>query len=92
MNGSDVDRYVQEGRLTEVADYCEIDVIGTYRIWLVHELFRGTMMRAEFDASEPNLIGFVTDRVALKPHLAHVLRPMTHNSQHSDTLDLRETK
>jgi 3'-5' exonuclease len=32
MNGSDVDRYVQEGRLTEVADYCEIDVIGTYRI------------------------------------------------------------
>jgi 3'-5' exonuclease len=74
MSGSDVDRYVQERRLTEVAGYCEIDVISTYRIWLVHELFRGTMTRAEFDASEANFIEFVTDRAAVKPHLVHVLQ------------------
>jgi 3'-5' exonuclease len=74
MDGSEVDRYVQEGRIGEVAAYCETDVISTYRVWLVYELFRGTMTRAEFDASEANLMEFVGQRVAVKPHLRHVLR------------------
>jgi predicted PolB exonuclease-like 3'-5' exonuclease len=74
MDGSEVDRYVQEGRLAEVAGYSETDVISTYRIWLVYELFRGTITKAEFDASEANLLGFVSERVGVKPHLAHVLQ------------------
>jgi predicted PolB exonuclease-like 3'-5' exonuclease len=75
MDGSEVDRYVQEGRLAEVAGYCETDVISTYRIWLVYELFRGTITKAEFDASEANnLLEFVGQRVAAKPYLAHVLQ------------------
>jgi len=67
-----VDRYVQEGRLAEVAGYCETDLISTFRIWLVYEL-RGAITKAEFEASEANLIEFVTQRVAVKPYLAHVL-------------------
>jgi 3'-5' exonuclease len=73
MDGGEVDRYVQEGRIAEVAAYCETDVVNTYRVWLVYELFRGTLSRPEFDASEANLFQFLTDRVSAKPHLEALL-------------------
>ena len=28
------------GQIEEVARYCESDVLNTYRVWLVYELFR----------------------------------------------------
>jgi len=71
--GSEVARYVQEGRISDVAAYSETDVVSTYRIWLIFELFRGTLSRAEFEASEANLMTFMRERVAMKPHLAHLL-------------------
>ena len=73
IDGSEVERYVREGRIAEVAGYCECDVASTYRVWLVHELFRGRLSRAEFEASEDNLIGFLQERVAVKQHLRHLL-------------------
>jgi predicted PolB exonuclease-like 3'-5' exonuclease len=73
IDGGEVDRYVQEGRIAEVSAYCETDVISTYRVWLVYELFRGTLTREEFEASEANLLGFVRERVEAKPHLAYCL-------------------
>ena len=30
---------VNAGRIGEVAQYCETDVLNTYRLWLVYELF-----------------------------------------------------
>src|SRR5215204_5527886 len=45
MDGGEVDRYVQEGRIGEVAAYCETDVVNTYRVWLVYELFRGALTK-----------------------------------------------
>ena len=74
MGGSEVDRYVQEGRLAEVAGYCETDVISTYRVWLVYELFRGTITKIEFEASEANLLEFISQRGTAKPYLARLVR------------------
>ena len=75
MDGGEVERYVREGRIAEVAAYCETDVVSTYRVWLVHELFKGRLSRAEFEASEDNLLGFVQERVGAKPHLSHLTGP-----------------
>src|SRR3954447_3358847 len=72
IDGGEVERYVQEGRISEVSGYCECDVASTYRVWLVHELFRGRLSRAEFQASEDNLLGFLAERVGTKPHLSHL--------------------
>src|SRR5215216_3401672 len=63
----------RRARIAEVAAYCETDVVNTYRVWLVYELFRGTLSRPEFDGSEANLLQFVTDRVSAKPHLEALL-------------------
>jgi predicted PolB exonuclease-like 3'-5' exonuclease len=53
MGGPDVERYCREGRIAEVAAYCETDVVNTYRVWLRYELFRGRLTR-EWSAGERN--------------------------------------
>src|SRR4030095_6002592 len=36
MHGGQVAQYCLDGRIKEVADYCETDVVNTYRVWLRH--------------------------------------------------------
>jgi len=40
VDGSRVEEMVLAGQIEEVAHYCESDVLNTYRVWLVYELFR----------------------------------------------------
>ena len=48
MTGADVEQYYRQARIREIADYCETDVVNTYRVWLRYELFRGHLTDAEF--------------------------------------------
>jgi predicted PolB exonuclease-like 3'-5' exonuclease len=52
FDGGEVERRFHEGKIKEIADYCEIDVINTYQVWLRYELFRGTCSRNGFDARD----------------------------------------
>jgi 3'-5' exonuclease len=65
IDGSEVDKYFREGRIREIAEYCESDVLNTYRLWLRHELFCGRLTDAGFVTSEDNLEKFM--RVRNKP-------------------------
>jgi hypothetical protein len=47
-----------EGR----AQYCEGDVVNTYRVWLRYELFRGRLTESQFQASEAFLTEFIKKR------------------------------
>jgi hypothetical protein len=69
VDGSKVAEYVSTGRIQEVADYCETDVLNTYRVWLRHELFRGTLTIEGFDQSEAELSAFIRARATDRPHL-----------------------
>jgi predicted PolB exonuclease-like 3'-5' exonuclease len=62
MDGNEVERYFLEGKIKQIAEYCETDVVNTYRIWLRYELFRGRLTDAEFQTTETNLIEFVKAR------------------------------
>ncbi|MBU2166509.1 MAG: 3'-5' exonuclease [Alphaproteobacteria bacterium] len=70
VDGSKVAEYVATGRIQEVADYCETDVVNTYRVWLRYELMRGAMTETAFDQSERNLTEFIDARSSERPHLA----------------------
>jgi 3'-5' exonuclease len=70
---ADVERYFLAGRIREIAEYCESDVVNTYRVWLCYELFRGRLSRQEFEVSEANLLDFIKARGNTKPHLADLL-------------------
>jgi predicted PolB exonuclease-like 3'-5' exonuclease len=73
MRGEDVERYYREGRIREIADYCEGDVVNTYQLWLRHELFRSNLTEAAFRASEVNLAEFIKARGNTKPHLVDLV-------------------
>src|SRR5262245_53984986 len=51
MRGDEVEKYHRDGHIREIAEYCESDVINTYRVWLRHELFRGRLSDADFHSS-----------------------------------------
>jgi len=72
IDGAKVAGLVKEGRIQEVADYCESDVVNTYRIWLRYELFRGGLSPEQFQESEEGLATFLRARVAAHPRLAGV--------------------
>jgi predicted PolB exonuclease-like 3'-5' exonuclease len=62
FDGSEVERYFREGKIKEVAEYCETDVVGTYQVWLRYELFRGTLSQGAFETSQRNLRDFINRR------------------------------
>jgi len=69
MTGAEVEKYYRDGHIREIAEYCESDVLNTYRVWLRYELFRGQLSDAAFQASEASLADFVKARGNTKPHL-----------------------
>jgi 3'-5' exonuclease len=69
VDGSHVEEMVQAGQIDEVARYCESDVLNTYRVWLVYELFRGSITRQELDWSEAQTRDFLASRKSTNPHL-----------------------
>jgi 3'-5' exonuclease len=67
IDGGEVDKYFREGRIQEIADYCETDIVNTYRIWLRYELFRGRLSPIQFQVSEQKLGEFIKARSNAKP-------------------------
>ncbi|MGO9172730.1 MAG: 3'-5' exonuclease [Rhodomicrobium sp.] len=69
IDGGEVHRYFREGRIKEIADYCETDIVNTYRVWLRYELFRGRLNAIDYAASENSLSEFLKGKADTKPHL-----------------------
>jgi 3'-5' exonuclease len=73
VDGSRVEEMVQAGQIEEVARYCESDVLNTYRVWLVYELFRSSITQAELNWSEKQIRDFVLTRKSANPHLCEAV-------------------
>ena len=66
---SRIEEMVLPGQIKEVAQYCEKDVLNTYRVWLVYELFRGSITAENLDSSETRVPDFIAGRKSANPHL-----------------------
>jgi predicted PolB exonuclease-like 3'-5' exonuclease len=73
ISGAEVEKYYRDGHIREIAEYCESDVLNTYRVWLRYELFRGRLSDTEFRASEARLVDFIKARGNTRPHLADLM-------------------
>jgi predicted PolB exonuclease-like 3'-5' exonuclease len=60
MDGSKVWEAWQAGRIAEIRDYCEIDVVNTYLVLCRFRLMRGELSRSEYDAE----VAFVRGELA----------------------------
>ena len=76
VDGSKVEGMVNAGQIAEVAHYCESDVLNTYRVWLIYELFRALITPDQLEWSEQQLRDFVRGRKSSNPHLAAALGPV----------------
>jgi predicted PolB exonuclease-like 3'-5' exonuclease len=56
INGASVEEHFKAGNIEKIAEYCESDVINTYRVWLRFELFRGALTQEAYLYSEQNLV------------------------------------
>jgi 3'-5' exonuclease len=74
IDGSQVETYYLAGRINEIADYCETDVVNTYRAWLRYELFRGALSPEGHAQSEANLAQWISTRLGSKQHLIGLIR------------------
>jgi len=72
IDGGEVHRYFLDGKIEEIAAYCETDIVNTYRVWLRYELFRGRLSNVEFQKSEEYLNDFIKARRNAKPHLSEL--------------------
>ena len=73
ISSAEVEKYYRDGYIREIAEYCESDVLNTYRVWLRYELFRGRLSDTEFQASETSLVEFIKVRGNTKPHLTELM-------------------
>lgn len=69
IDGSQVDAFYRAGKIKKVSEYCETDVVNTYRAWLRYELFRGGLVPSDYDASEAELKSYILSKADTKPHL-----------------------
>jgi len=60
MDGSQVWTAFGEGRIAEIRNYCETDVVNTWLVYLRFQLMRGCMDRAQYD----NEVRLVRDTLA----------------------------
>ena len=73
MKGSEVASYYRAGRIKEIADYCETDIVNTYRVWLRYDLFRGRLSESEHEVSERDLADYIKAHTNTKQHLSSVI-------------------
>jgi predicted PolB exonuclease-like 3'-5' exonuclease len=72
MSGDKVWQHFQEGKITEIRDYCETDVLNTYLVYLRFELLRGKLTHDNYQ-QECQLVRDLLQSEN-KPHLLEFLQ------------------
>ena len=73
VDGSKVAEYVASGRIQEVADYCETDIVNTYLLFLRYELLRGNLEAVQHKRSVDDLLDHIRTKHEGRAHLASFL-------------------
>jgi predicted PolB exonuclease-like 3'-5' exonuclease len=74
VDGAQVLEMFDEGKLQEIRNYCETDVINTYLLYLVYQHHNGSLSRDSFAKCKENLAEFLEKKSAQKPHFTEFLR------------------
>jgi hypothetical protein len=73
VDGSMVMTMYDQGRLQEIRDYCETDVINTYLLYLTYQQHTGTISSDSFVKSKNELRNFLEKKSKEKKHFAEFL-------------------
>jgi len=73
VDGSQVKTLVENGQIERVRDYCEIDVLNTYLVFLRYVLYSGELSRDDYKASVATLASYLGKEARKRPHLSRYL-------------------
>ncbi len=73
VDGSMVAGMIDEGRVQEVRNYCETDVLNTYLVYLRWQLHNGTLGRAGYNAAIADIVSFIESATAERPYLGEFM-------------------
>ncbi|OFW79826.1 MAG: 3'-5' exonuclease [Alphaproteobacteria bacterium RIFCSPLOWO2_01_FULL_40_26] len=74
VDGSMVTQLYDEGKLQEIRDYCETDVINTYLLYMIYQHHNGSISHDSFVKCKKNLRQFLEKKSAEKSHFAEFLK------------------
>lgn len=69
VDGSQVAPMYDEGRIAEIRDYCETDVLNTYLVYLRFQLHRAALSKEAHNRAVADVIRYIESEQAARPHL-----------------------
>ncbi len=73
IEGSQVKELYEEGRITEIRDYCETDVLNTYLVYLRHKLHTADLTKETYNRAISEVIAFIDADKAARPYLGEFM-------------------
>ena len=73
VDGSQVAPMFAEGRVAEIRDYCETDVLNTYLVYLRYQLTRGRVTKDSYNRAIADVIALIEAERDARPHLGAFL-------------------
>lgn len=73
IDGSLVEGLYYQNKLQEIRDYCELDVLNTYLLYLIYVRHTGVLSSNNYDLCHDDLVEFLNSRSEEKPHFAKFL-------------------
>lgn len=69
IDGSKVTEYYDAGKIEEIRNYCETDVINTYLLYLCYQHHNGSLIKDDFDKAKQDLIYYLQKQSSQRSHL-----------------------
>ncbi len=73
IDGSKVTEMFDDGKLKEIRDYCETDVLNTYLLYLIYQHHTGSISGESFEKCKKDLQDLLEKDSAKKPHFSEFL-------------------
>jgi len=87
VDGSQVAPMFDEGRVDEIRDYCETDVLNTYLVYLRYQLTRGRVSKDGYNRAVADVIALIEAERDARPHLGQFLEAWGEAANNSFLLD-----
>ena len=68
IDGSMVEQMHNEGKIQDIRDYCELDVLNTYLVYLRYSHHTGTISNANYNRAVEDLLTALREGINSKPH------------------------
>lgn len=81
VDGSMVEQLYYAGEIDAIRDYCELDVLNTYLLFLRYTYHTGTISKGSYDSANLDLVNFLKQNAESKRHFMQFLDKWLSNAR-----------